>query len=101
MGLRVEFKTSLMLSPAAEDAMVGFSTPPAEETLPGWGHPFREPGHCIYPVGEPLPLVESFDGMTIIRVVGMVEIKYYGVERTPMGVDTFGEYVIKEVFHER
>lgn len=100
MGLRVEFKTSLMLSPVVNGEMVEFSIPPEEELLPGWGHPFREPGHYIYPVGEPLPLVESCDGMTINRVVGLVKIKYYGVEMTPLGVETFGEYVIEEVFKE-
>lgn len=100
MGLRVEFKTSLLLSPAAEGDMVESSIPPAEELLPGWGHSFREPGHYIYPVGEPLPLVESCDGMTISRVVAMIQIKYYGVEMTPLGIETFGEYVIKDVFEE-
>jgi hypothetical protein len=31
----------------------------------------------------------------------LVEVKYYGVEMTPSGVETFGEYVVKRVFSQK
>lgn len=100
MGTRIEFNTVIALQPWSPDIDVNRMLPPDTELSVGWGHPFRKSGHRVYELEKPVPLVESRGLQRFSRVVGLVEIKYYGVEMTPVGIETFGEYVIKKVFSE-
>ncbi len=97
MDTRVEFNNVIALRPWQPEAAIETIVPPENELAVGWGHPFRKSGHRIYPVDERIALLESEKYPVFTRLIGYVEIKYYGVEMTPNGVETFGEYVIKKV----
>lgn len=100
MGTRIEFNTVIALHPWLPHTDVNRRVPPDTELAVGWGHPFRKLGHRIYELGKLMPLVETKGMQQFTGVLGLVEIKYYGVEMTPAGVETFGEYIIKRVFTE-
>lgn len=100
MGTRLEFNTVIALRSWDAEMRVEHVVPPVNELAVGWGHPFRKSGHRIYELGKLMPLVETKGEQQFIRVLGLVKLKYYGVEMTPGGVETFGEYIIHKIFTE-
>lgn len=98
MGTRIEFNTVIALRPWHPTMPVEQVLPPVDELAVGWGHPFRKSGHRIYELGKLIPLVETKGEQQFTNALGLVQLKYYGVEMTPTGVETFGEYVVKKVF---
>lgn len=100
MGTRIECNTVIALRSRNPEMLMEQMVPPSDELAVGWGHPFRKVGHRIYELGKLIPLVETKGEQQFTNVLGLVQLKYYGVEMTPTGVETFGEYVIKRVFTE-
>jgi hypothetical protein len=97
MGTRVEFNDVLALRPWSPEATVETVVPPDTELCEAWGHPFRKSGHRVYPVDKLIPLLETEGEGQFRRLLAYVQLKYYGVEQTFAGTETFGEYVIKRV----
>ena len=100
LGTRVEFNNVIALRQWSYQADVATVVPPDTELAINWAHPFRKSGHRIYEVGKCLPLFETKGEGKFTRALGLVQLKYYGVEITPVGLETFGEYMIKKVFTE-
>jgi hypothetical protein len=101
VGTRIEFNTVIALRPWRPELAVETIVPPENELCVAWGHPFRKAGHRIYEIGKLVPLVQTEGNQRFTRVLGLVEVKYYGVEMTSSGVETFGEYVVKRVFNQK
>jgi hypothetical protein len=101
VGTRIEFNTVIALRPWRPELAVETIVPPENELCVAWGHPFRKSGHRVYEIGKLMPLVQTEGNQRFTRVLGLVEVKYYGVEMTQNGVETFGEYVVKRVFNQK
>jgi len=97
VGTRVEFNNVIALRQWSPLVAVETIVPPDDELAVGWGHPFRKSGHRIYSLDQQIPLLETEGNQRFRRLLAYVKLKYYGVEMTPAGIETFGEYIIQRV----
>lgn len=100
MGTRVEFNNVIALRPWDYAAPVETVVPPEDELSVDWAHPFRKAGHRVYALDQQMQLLETEGNQKFTRLLAYVQLKYYGVEQTSAGIETFGEYVIKRVVSE-
>ena len=97
MGTRVEFNNVIALRQWSPLVAVETIVPPDDELAVGWAHPFRKSGHRIYSLDQQMCLLETEGNQRFRRLLAYVKLKYYGVEMTPAGIETFGEYIIQRV----